>query len=684
MDGLKFVDIKDFTPGLYMLDDTSKAPKGSASLMQNVMISDRKGIRKRPGTFLIGTKNTSPSGCKSLFNYKKTRGQHVFLKNYDDELEYFHPELQDWTRLQDGFTVDQEFGYKEHLVNTESEDFCYMCNKTESYRRWIGATTILNGALVGGETTVTVDGVLKEDIFESKTASASSATTLDVSPAAWTADQWNGFYVYITSGAETGKIRKITDTTSTQIVFDTLGSDPGTCTFQIRMPKFTATGTLVIGNENVAYSAIPTSTTFTTSPVVSAHADNSPVTTLPESAGMLGAPRGNRLESHYTRMIVGNVRSALGRDGSGNLKGTDTTGSFYVSKLNNAYDFGFSSSRVAGEGDVVSIAYGGVGINDIVNQENKFYVFCTNYIEADTYTQDENDVITRDQLKTGYGSIGKVAKGKDDVYFITADKQITSLGRVERKDLTPQQINIGYKIKRFLDAKGTDYIRGGSYKSLVLFTLQDSPDDSNNNRVLLYNIDTKAFEGVWTLPANAFMEDNEDLYYASSITPNVYKMFTGVNDVEGDTSYGFTSLWKSNLLNLTASNENLQAMCGMAYRGYIKGDTTLIFEVYKGYSQVPTLEIEFSASEEGFLTDQNVNAFLGGQPLGLSPLGHVSAPDEDGYRYFHFVVYFPHIYSNFFALGLRNSGKDQDFDVIQMSMGMWEDPAIDYNTIKTL
>ena len=64
------------------------------------------------------------------------------------------------------------------LVNTDSDDFTYFSNRYEQYQRWSGAYTQLNGALAGGETSVTVDSVLTDPIYYSATATGSSATTL--------------------------------------------------------------------------------------------------------------------------------------------------------------------------------------------------------------------------------------------------------------------------------------------------------------------------------------------------------------------------------------------------------------------------------------------------------------------------------------------------------------------------
>src|SRR5581483_10853042 len=100
--------------------------------------------------------------------------------------------------------------------------------------------------LTGGETTVTVDSVLKTDVFETGTAPGSSANTITDSTKNWATDQWKNFYVRITSGAKTHSISLITANTATQLTFSTLESDPSSPTYDIRMPKFPASGPLML------------------------------------------------------------------------------------------------------------------------------------------------------------------------------------------------------------------------------------------------------------------------------------------------------------------------------------------------------------------------------------------------------------------------------------------------------
>lgn len=676
-----FIEIGDFSPALYQLQDETKAPLGSARRMVNALISDRKGVTKRPGTSVLGTFNTGQKGCKSLYTYVKAFGSaEIPVKNYDDEVEYLHPTTLDWARLENGFTVDSEFGFKEHVVNTDNESYLYMGNRYEEYRRWPGSTAVLAVTLAGGETTITVDTLLKSQVLDSKTASASSATTLDVTGTPWAASQHVNFYVYITSGVHAGKIRKITASTTSQITFDTLGSDPGSCDFEIRIPAFPVSGTLMINGTTVVYTAIPEYNKFTVASAPAAAID-SPVTVLPTKYP--AAPKGNRLEVNLTRMYVGNVRSGLSRDSSGNLQGSQNSSSYYVAKLLNAADFAFSPTRVAGEGDIVSVAYGKGDITDIINQEGKVYVFKKNYIEAAAYSQDENDLIIRDPLKPGYGSVGRVIRGKDDVFFVTEQNEITSLGRVQQKDSTPQSINLGYNVKRLLDTMDFTGTAGAEFKDRVLVVARANAADQNTNRILLFNKTTGACEGVWLLSASAFSIYENQLHFAESSTPNVFKMFDGDNDLRGDDKFGITTIFTSSWHNFTPINFNQQAIQGVALQGYIRTGTTIQINLYKDFSATPFATINFAGSETGLLSPENFSVFLGSDPLGVDPMGSITDPDADGKRHFNWIFYFPPQYGTHFSYEFVNSGKDQFMDITRIGLSVYEDVDFNQLAIKT-
>lgn len=684
----RLLDISTFGYGLHLLEDSTKAPLGSARVMTNMMITDKGGISKRPGTGILGAPNASANATHGFYNYIKSNGaQEIPVKAYSTELEYYHPTLNVWTRLYNGYTANKEFGFKEHLVNTDNDDFLYFCNRYDNYSRWQGVTAVTNGVLAGGETTVVVDSTLKTDTFDAGTATGHATTTITDSTKNWGTSQWVNFYVRITSGTQAGVISLISANTATQITFAAI-TDPGACTYEIRQLKFPVSGTLMINGNQLAYSAVPTDSSFTTS-AAAATPTNSPVTIIPTVYP--ANPRGNRLETHYTRMIVGNVRSGLSRDSGGALQGSSSAGSYYVSKVKNATDFTFSAARLAGEGDIVSTPYGGGDITDIVASEDKFYVFKPRYIEAASYSQDGNDLITRQQLKTGFGSINKAIKGRDDVYFITYDNQITSVGRVQLKDTFPQSANIGLIIKTLLDTLDFSAATGIEYKNRLFISCKASTSDANNNRVLVYNEQTKSFEGLWELQAGFFSIFKTNLHYASSQTPDVYQMFTGASDAIGSTSYPISSTWKSNWMNLTPkrrfvpkSDFNQQSINAFAVEGYIRGGTTLTFELAKDLIDTAALSFTFGGTETQFLDADNLFVFLGDRPLGTEPLASFSTPDVDGNIHFMFLVYFPDIYSNHFSINVMNSGTDQYFEIIRFGVATTQDTLFSPLKVKTI
>lgn len=680
-----YIDYEAFKKGLYALDDTTRAPFGTARIMENMRVTELGGIGPRLGTELLGTFNSATNAGGGLYNFRKAVDQDEFLlKAYDDEMEVYskNHSSSDWWRLKSGFTSGKEFGFVTSLVNTDNQDYVVFCNRYDPYQRWSGAVTLLNGALAGGETTITVDSTLTDEVFYSGTATSNAATTLDVSSAPWAASQWVNFYVRITSGVHTGLVRLISATTTTQITFATLGSAPGNCTFEIRMLAFPASGTLIVGGATLAYSAVPTDTTFTTS-AAAATADNSVVSLVPTE--YLAAPRGNRLTNFLGRIIVGNVRSALARDSGGTLSGFASAGSYFVSKLLNPFDFGFTATRVAGEGDIIATPYGGGDITDVSVQEDTAYVFKKRYIESVKYSQDSNDLAVRTPLKAEVGAVGPVIKGSDDIYFMTDDKKFTSLGRVASKDVLPQTDNIGFKIQRLLNAYTFGDGRGIEDVDRIYYPCKSASTQTANDLVLVYNKVNQSFEGTWNIPARFFARFNSKTYFIESVTPNVFELNTGHADVVGATRYAIIAQYASHFLNLTPSHGNVQALNSLYFEGYIDGTTEVTFKAWKDFSDVAFLEFTFTGNESSFLDGAELAAFLGGVPFAFHPIGGLDGDeDADGRRHFFFHVYFPYQYGNHFSVGFNSSAADDNYELTRIGLGLAESVSTDVSRVKSV
>lgn len=589
-----------------------------------------------------------------------------------------YSEQNEWFRIKSGFTQDKEFGFINSLVNVDNQDYLIWGNRYDSMMRWSGALATTSGITYSGDSVVTVNSVLTDEIYESKTATSSAATTLDVSGTPWAASQWVNFYVYIPG---TGKIRKITANTSSQITFDTLGSDPGDVPFQIRQLAFPASGTIIYNGSTIAYSGIDIATAFTVS---SAHAapTGSVVSLVPTEYP--ANPRGNRFANLLNRVIVGNVRSALSRDSGGTLQGSVSAGSYYVSKINNPVDFTFSGTRVAGEGDVISSPYGGGDITDVSTQEDTAYVFKKTYIESIKYSQDANDLAVRAPLKAGSGSVGKTIRGTDDIYFFTDSKQFTSIGRVKTVDILPQTDNLGYSIKTLLDTYDFSEMDGFEYKDKLYIGCKTSSSADNNDIVLIYSKQNKAFEGVWDIAASGFTPFDDKAYYAEANGANVHQLFIGAADVRGTTRLPIASNCVGHFMNLTSSKINLQALNSVYFEGYITPGSTVTFKVYKDFETSPFLQFNFSGNESGLIDGSLTGSYLGQQPLALNPLGAFSDLGADGRFHFQFRVYIPFQYANYFAVGWESSGTDLDYEITRYGLGLKEDVSVDTTSIKSI
>lgn len=695
------LDISDLAQGLQLLTDTTNAPIGSARVMSNMQITDRGGIGPRPGTSILGTWDSGTTGCDGFYNFlTASSGVEIPVKASNGVLKYYHPTLLDWAQIKSGYTVGKEFGFKEHNVNTDNQDYLYFCNAQENYSRWSGANTTTNGAFVSG-TTLTVASTLKSITPENGTSTATSSTTITDSSKTWTTgstDAWKNFYVLITSGAQSGQVRLISATSAAnQITFAALPGDPGVgCTYQIRVLNFPPSGTLTVGTTTVVYSAIPTSTTFTITDPGVGLASGLGVTIQPTEYP--ANPRGNRLDNYLTRMIVGNVNSGVSRDSSGSYQGSQSNSSIYFSKQLDATDFTFSATRTTGQGGIAAIPSGGGGITDVSNFEDTFIVFKKYYIEQDKFkTTDTADLLDQTPLKQQFGSVGHVIKGRDDIYFVTADNQITSLGRVKLADTVPQTVNVGLIIKRLIDTFGFASVVGHEIAQRILFACTQSPTDTKNNQIIVYNKQSKSFEGIWYLNAAQFDLYQGRLYAADSFSPNVYQLFTADhNDVRNATTkFGITSSWKSNWLHLVPrrsrfrvkpSQFQIMGINALAFEGYITDGTVITFSLMKDFVDTPVLQFNFGVlpTDEAFMQGVELGAFLGANPLGLAPLGSISDPSPEGSRHFKFLIYFPDVYSNYISLGVDSSGVDLNYEINRFGLGTSEDTMQSVENIKSL
>jgi hypothetical protein len=83
-------------------------------------------------------------------------GENIMLRAYGTVLEWFDENVDLWVSLRSSLSSD-DFGFAEFNINANAESRLYHGNGVDDAAYWNGGHTNLNGALAGGEATITVD-----------------------------------------------------------------------------------------------------------------------------------------------------------------------------------------------------------------------------------------------------------------------------------------------------------------------------------------------------------------------------------------------------------------------------------------------------------------------------------------------------------------------------------------------
>lgn len=618
----KWTITEDWSPGFQHKKDVTQVPMGTMILgSKNITINDGDRIAPRKGSLILGSSSTSTTPIKSMHTFKKRDGSEVMLRSYGTVLEYYHPDTGAWENLNSDYTSGQTFGFADHNINTDAEDFVYFCNALEPYSRWTGAYTQLNGALSGGEATITVDSTLTDTVYFSGTASSVTTTTVVMPAGTWGTDIWNGFYVLITSGAQAGAISKITDTSATQIDFGAIAGLSGTPTFEIRQIAFDdGNQTLRIGTADVTYTGY-TSTTFTGCSGTPAASDNAAVAQGIQE--YKDNPRGNILQVLNTRMFVSGVKVA---GSNANSTGSPTT--LYYSAIADATDFTFASPRAADEGGVIDLPEGGGPITSIAIQEDVVYVFKEDSIHTITFSQDGNDLpLIYPLLKSTQGGAVNylgTTKTDTDVYYVTPEGEIKSVRRPDVTDFArPSQLSD--PITLFIQNLTTSDSAARYFKRKAYFSARSS-GSTTNDVVLVYNFDQQSWEAPyygWNVSCWTVYDDK--IYFGSSINPEVYQAEADRYD---DNGAPYESVARMAYFNYGSATLP-KSLESLFMEGYIAESTEITVTARYNYlGGQETRQGSLAGTDETYMTYSDDVNLLGIFPLGLQPLAGVDEEEK--------------------------------------------------------
>ena len=168
--------ISEFSGGwVTNLDRESDALRPNESPdLENVVFDGQGSFAVRKGYQLMGNRLTSAGSILRLWTFRRAIiDDEILIRQRAQTLEYYHTGTLQWETLPHvgTITTNTKVGFANYTSSSDTVDYVYFCDGSGiALQRWDGAFTMLDGALAGGEGTITVDS----------TTGFLSAGTLDV------------------------------------------------------------------------------------------------------------------------------------------------------------------------------------------------------------------------------------------------------------------------------------------------------------------------------------------------------------------------------------------------------------------------------------------------------------------------------------------------------------------------
>lgn len=157
------VVLKDFSGGWVSSNDQepdSLLPNQSPDLL-NVDFSGKGSFEIRKGYTIFGNQDNTAGNIKRTWTFRRPiNDDELYLRQNGTTIEYYHSGTATWETvpITGSITSGAKVGFANYTSSTDTVDYVYYSDgNTLTLQRWSGAHTQLNGALAGGEATITVD-----------------------------------------------------------------------------------------------------------------------------------------------------------------------------------------------------------------------------------------------------------------------------------------------------------------------------------------------------------------------------------------------------------------------------------------------------------------------------------------------------------------------------------------------
>jgi len=419
---------------------------------------------------------------------------------------------------------------------------------------------------------------------------------------------------------------------------------------------------IVINGVTYTYIALtPTSFTIST-PIVGPVPLGSGVAQAIEEFPM--NPKGNIYLNVDNRLFIAGINEA----------GVPKFQQIYFSKYGDATLYtgaALVASNTAASPGIFNLAEGGGGVVRMTTEENSIYIFKRSIIYRATLT---DSIYSLQPLKTfddKSQTVGAVNKrstfaGGNGIVFVTPDKQIMYLTRVEQVDY-PQNIPISYNIKFTIENAVFDTSAGVVFNNRIFLAAKSSSQSSVNDVVFVYNLNTKAWDSPivgwnvadWTI-YDAGDGNGDQLYFADAVSNNVFQ----VNSTPLDYIFPVKANWRSKEIDF--DNPFLEKVIDNVFLyGFIAPNTQLTVSLLldnNGFTQKYVTTI--LGTETGFIFNQASYNVFGFNMFGTERFG--SNADQSGKKPFRIYLNKNFRYVPFYTAQIEfaSDGENQAWEII--------------------
>lgn len=589
---------------------------------KNTLIKNQEKVVTRKGYIVLGDPKTINKGIQSSVDWVTSSNLKRSIRKYDDELEVFYD--NEWIRIKNGLRRSSKPEFCSWWSATELIDLLLFVKGDNTINEWSGGITKV--------ASVTSNTITKKGYYSGTSiafVSGTPATITDSSNGFITAGFVAGQYIVISgSSANSGifKIKTVTAGTITLVNDEVLTSESSGPTIILKVEnagswaeeRFLTNGTrkVTINDIEYTYSGGETTGTLTgvsPSPVGDVDADDTAIQTIREyTPSDLTGYKADLLSCIYNAVFIG----------------SKTSRKVLISKTSDFADFGYTTPlRIPGEGFELILDNCPTGF---APDEDQMYIgagrddFYKIFMELNGAQDGETVVIKK--LKTAVGqapiSQGSIVNIKNAIAFLSFEKTIDTLGRVERIE-GPQSRPISDDIKDDIESYDITDAHGIYWRRNLYYVLP------NEGVMLIYNLQRNHWQPpqIVSFSRLAIIEINgEDRLCAHSSSGNeTYLLDEGFNDngapIAFNASFGYENF---------GSRFSLKQFDEIGSELYISRNTIVKSRIvydYKGSTGIREFDID-GGSNDATIFSPAENYSLGSNPLGSNPLGSGSEVDD--------------------------------------------------------